>query len=67
VHHGRAGRRAGGAGDPPRRPLGLRVGLDFWLAAVLLRLAGPLSWQRIAAAAAISSLRIALARRLRPR
>ena len=41
-------RRAGAA---------LALALDFWLAAGLLRLAGPPSWQRIASAAAILAIR----------
>jgi len=35
----------------------LRVALDLWTAAGLLRLAGPPTWQRLAAAAAIPALR----------
>lgn len=37
--------------------LAVQVALDFWTAAGLLRLAGPPSWQRLAAAAAIPALR----------
>lgn len=37
--------------------LALLVALDFWTAAGLLRLAGPPSWQRLAAAATIPALR----------
>ncbi len=41
------------------------VSLDLWTAAGLLRLAGPPSWQRVAAAAAVVALRRLLAAGLR--
>lgn len=40
--------------------LALRVALEFWTAAGLLRLSDAAGWDRIAAAAAITSVRIAL-------
>jgi hypothetical protein len=43
----------------------LAVSLDLWTAAGLLRLAGPPSWPRIAAAAVIIALRRLLAAGLR--
>jgi len=45
--------------------LAIRVALEFWTAASLLRLAGPLTWQRLAAAAAIVALRRLLGAGLR--
>jgi uncharacterized membrane protein len=49
--------------------LALHLALDFWLAAGLLRLALPLTWDRILAVAVVVAVRqvvgLALARRLR--
>jgi len=45
--------------------LALRVALEFWVAAGLLRLAGPASWSTLAAAAAIIAIRQLAARALR--
>ncbi|HLL52856.1 MAG TPA: hypothetical protein VK447_04870 [Myxococcaceae bacterium] len=43
---------------------GVRMALDLWLAAALLRLAQELTWNRIAAAAAVIVLREVLSRSL---
>jgi hypothetical protein len=43
----------------------LQVALDFWIAAGLLRLAGPPSWPALAGAAAVVALRQLLGWRLR--
>ncbi|GHJ44624.1 hypothetical protein Cs7R123_19660 [Catellatospora sp. TT07R-123] len=45
--------------------LALAVALDFWLAAGLLRLALPVPWQAVAAAAAILAIRRLLSAALR--
>lgn len=45
--------------------LALRVALDFWTAAALLRTVGPVSWQRVAGAAAVVGLRQLLSLRRR--
>jgi len=44
-----------------RGMLALQVALDFWVAAGLMRLAGPPSWSRLGSVAAIVALRQLLA------
>ncbi|MBV1854735.1 hypothetical protein [Catellatospora tritici] len=62
-----AGLVAGGLVLATRGParLALAVALDFWLAAGLLRLSLPASWQAMAAAAAILGIRLLLRGALR--